>query len=107
MTHYLKCSKVLEIDSGNIKALYRRAQAYLGSLDFLEAELDVQKALVLQPDHAEMQALGKKIRVAQRDQAKKDSSLYSKMFSKPGICSSDVTSGGSRRGRGRRGLKGY
>ena len=48
-----------------------------------------------------MQALGKKIRVAQRDQAKKDSSLYSKMFSKPGICSSNasnLTSGGSKEG---------
>jgi hypothetical protein len=47
--------------------------------------------MVLEPANAEMQALGKKIRVVQRDQAKKDSKIYSKMFSKPGICSKDAS----------------
>ena len=83
---------MLEIDSGNIKALYRRAQAHLGARDFLEAELDVNRALVLQPGNAEMVALGKKIRLSQREETKKESSLYSKMFSKPLSESEEVTS---------------
>jgi hypothetical protein len=36
---------VLEGDSGNLKALYRRAQAYLATADFVEAELDIKRGL--------------------------------------------------------------
>jgi hypothetical protein len=36
---------VLDIDGSNLKALYRRAQAHLGSLDFAEAELDIRRGL--------------------------------------------------------------
>lgn len=38
--------QVLERDGGNLKALYRRAQAYLATGDFLEAEQDIRKALI-------------------------------------------------------------
>lgn len=36
--------KALEIDGGNIKALFRRAQAFSGLEDFFEAERDLKKA---------------------------------------------------------------
>lgn len=45
------CSKVLEIDSKNVKALYRRAQAYIQLVDLDLAELDIKKALEIDPDN--------------------------------------------------------
>ena len=37
--------QVLEADSGNAKALYRRAQAWLATEDWVEAELDIRAGL--------------------------------------------------------------
>lgn len=45
------CTKVLELDSRNVKALYRRAQAYIQLVDLELAELDVKKALDIDPDN--------------------------------------------------------
>ncbi|CAL9122294.1 unnamed protein product [Musa textilis] len=39
------CTKVLDIDSTNVKALYRRAQAYMHLCDLDLAEQDIKKAL--------------------------------------------------------------
>ncbi|KAK1363516.1 hypothetical protein POM88_039077 [Heracleum sosnowskyi] len=41
--------KVLEIDSKNVKALYRRAQAYINLVDLDLAEFDIKKALEIDP----------------------------------------------------------
>lgn len=38
-------TSVLDHDSFNLKALFRRAQAYLGTFDFVEAEQDIKKGL--------------------------------------------------------------
>ncbi|KAH9679935.1 peptidylprolyl isomerase [Citrus sinensis] len=45
------CSKVLELDSKNVKALYRRVQAYIQLVDLDLAELDIKKALEIDPDN--------------------------------------------------------
>lgn len=45
------CTKVLEIESQNVKALYRRAQAYIHLVDLDLAELDIKKALEIDPDN--------------------------------------------------------
>nr|GME04619.1 Peptidyl-prolyl cis-trans isomerase FKBP65 [Ipomoea batatas] len=45
------CTKVLEIDSRSVKALYRRAQAYIQLADLDLAELDIKKALEIDPDN--------------------------------------------------------
>jgi hypothetical protein len=37
--------QVLEVDSSNAKALYRRAQAWMATGDFVEAELDIRAGL--------------------------------------------------------------
>lgn len=39
--------QVLDVESHNVKALYRRAQAYMETTDLDLAELDVKKALEL------------------------------------------------------------
>jgi len=43
--------QVLELESTNVKALYRRAQAYIELVDLDLAELDIKKALEIDPDN--------------------------------------------------------
>lgn len=41
--------QVLDIEFHNVKALYRRAQAYMEIADLVLAELDIKKALEVDP----------------------------------------------------------
>jgi FK506-binding protein 4/5 len=43
--------QVLELDSRNVKALYRRVQAYIQLADLELAEADVKKALEIDPNN--------------------------------------------------------
>lgn len=43
--------QVLELESTNVKALYRRAQAYISMSDLDLAELDIKKALEIDPNN--------------------------------------------------------
>ena len=43
--------QVLELESTNVKALYRRAQAYMELSDLDLAEFDVKKALEIDPNN--------------------------------------------------------
>lgn len=74
------CGKVLQVDPSNIKALYRRAQAYVATQDFLEAEVDVKAGLLNEPQNAELLHLHKRIKALQKDQNAKAAKMYSKMF---------------------------
>ncbi|TQD98001.1 hypothetical protein C1H46_016365 [Malus baccata] len=47
-------AKVLDLDSRNVKALYRRAQAYIQLVDLDLAELDIKKALEIDPDNRDV-----------------------------------------------------
>ena len=47
---------MLEVDSRNVKALYRRAQAYIQLADLDLAELDIKKALEIDPDNRYVKA---------------------------------------------------
>lgn len=40
-----RAAQVLEKNSGNTKALYRRAQAHMAAGDYVEAEVDIKAAL--------------------------------------------------------------
>ena len=51
------CDKVLDKDGLNVKALYRRAQARLGTQDFVEAERDIRTALGQDPASRDLRAL--------------------------------------------------
>lgn len=42
--------QVLDVEFLNVKALYRRAQAYM-EIDLFLAELDIKKALVIDPQN--------------------------------------------------------
>lgn len=43
--------QVLESESRNVKALYRRAQAYIQLADLDLAEIDIKKALEIDPEN--------------------------------------------------------
>ncbi|KAK9830747.1 hypothetical protein WJX74_005104 [Apatococcus lobatus] len=76
------CDKVLEFDATNVKALYRRAQAWMGSQDYLEAEQDIKQALERDPANKDVRALHKRCRSEQAVQNRKEAKLYSNLFSK-------------------------
>lgn len=48
------CIQVLELEGRNVKALYRRAQAYIQLADLDLAELDIKKALEIDPNNRYM-----------------------------------------------------
>ncbi|CAN6457448.1 unnamed protein product [Victoria cruziana] len=74
------CSKVLDLESQNVKAMYRRAQAYLGTFDLDLAERDVRKALEVDPDNREIRSISKTLRQMQLEKNEKDAKLYRNMF---------------------------
>jgi tetratricopeptide (TPR) repeat protein len=74
--------KVLEDDGFNLKALYRRAQAYMATSDFLEAEMDLRKGLGQEPDNTDFKALLRRLRTSQAAASKKEAELWSSTFQK-------------------------
>ncbi|KAJ7958280.1 Peptidylprolyl isomerase [Quillaja saponaria] len=75
------CSKVLDIEFYNVKALYRRAQAYIETGDFVLANSDIKKALETDPQNREVKLIHKKLKQLQAEIDKKDAKLYASMFS--------------------------
>lgn len=74
------CSKVLEIESCNVKALYRRAQAYVELHDLELAKTDILKALELDPNNKELKSLQVNLKKLQTESNKRDAKLYANMF---------------------------
>ncbi|XP_057776541.1 70 kDa peptidyl-prolyl isomerase-like isoform X4 [Salvia miltiorrhiza] len=75
------CSKILNAESCNVKALYRRAQAYMGVAELLLAELDIKKALEVDPQNREVWLMQKNLKQLQAQNNKQDAKLYRAMFS--------------------------
>lgn len=76
------CTKVLELDSTNVKALYRRAQAYIQLADLDLAELDIKKALELDPNNRDVKMEYKLLKEKVREFNKKDAQFYGNIFAK-------------------------
>ncbi|XP_047069159.1 peptidyl-prolyl cis-trans isomerase FKBP62-like [Lolium rigidum] len=76
------CTKVLELESTNVKALYRRAQAYTALVDLELAELDIKKALEIDPDNREVKVAYKAFKDKLREYNKRDAKFYGNMFAK-------------------------
>lgn len=76
------CTKVLELDSRNVKALYRRAQAYTQLADLELAEVDIKKALEIDPENRDVKLTYKTLKEKIKEINKKDAKFYSNMFSK-------------------------
>lgn len=76
------CTKVLEIDSRNVKALYRRAQAYIQLVDLDLAEVDIKKALDIDPDNRDVKQEYKFLKEKVREYNKRDAKFYGNIFAK-------------------------
>ncbi|KAJ6401281.1 hypothetical protein OIU84_016653 [Salix udensis] len=76
------CSKVLELDGRNVKALYRRAQAYIQLVDLDLAEIDIKRALEIEPDNRDVKLEYKILKDKVREYNKKEAQFYSNIFAK-------------------------
>lgn len=76
------CSKVLELDGQNVKALYRRAQAYIQLVDLELAEIDIKRALEIDPDNRDVKLEYKILKDKVREYNKKEAQFYSNIFAK-------------------------
>ncbi|CAM8982935.1 unnamed protein product [Rhodiola kirilowii] len=76
------CTKVLDMESTNVKALYRRVQAYINLGDLDVAEFDIKKALELDPDNRDVKKEYKILKEKMREYNKKQAQFYGNMFSK-------------------------
>ncbi|KAL7247004.1 hypothetical protein ACSBR2_002004 [Camellia fascicularis] len=76
------CTKVLELESKNVKALYRRAQAYINLADLDLAELDIKKALEIDPNNRDVKLEYKALKEKLKEYNKKEAKFYGNMFAK-------------------------
>lgn len=76
------CTKVLETESTNVKALYRRAQAYIELQDLDLAEFDIKKALEIDPNNRDVKLEYKTLKEKIKEYNKKQAKFYGNMFSK-------------------------
>ncbi|XP_057455742.1 peptidyl-prolyl cis-trans isomerase FKBP62-like [Lotus japonicus] len=76
------CTKVLELESTNVKALYRRAQAYIQLADLDLAEFDIKKALEIDPNNRDVKLEYKTLKEKMKEFNKKEAKFYGNMFSK-------------------------
>ncbi|KAI3806174.1 hypothetical protein L1987_22069 [Smallanthus sonchifolius] len=83
------CTKVLELESTNVKALYRRAQAYINVADLDLAEIDIKKALEIDPNNKDVKLEYKVLKEKIKEYNKKDAKFYGNMFAKMNKSSSN------------------
>ncbi|KAF3435918.1 hypothetical protein FNV43_RR23010 [Rhamnella rubrinervis] len=76
------CTKVLESESRNVKALYRRAQAYIQLADLDLAEIDIKKALEIDPENRDVKLEYKTLKEKVKEYNKKEAKFYGNMFAK-------------------------
>lgn len=72
--------EVLAIDSKNIKALYRRAQANISMKDLEQAKVDLQLALQIAPDDKAIRNEMIVVKKLLEEQKKQEKIIYSKLF---------------------------
>ncbi|XP_023763720.1 peptidyl-prolyl cis-trans isomerase FKBP62 [Lactuca sativa] len=74
------CSKVLDIEFYNVKALYRRAQTYMETYDYELTEVDIKKALEADPQNREVKSIHNILKQLEPESNKRDATLHTNMF---------------------------
>ncbi|XP_072973113.1 peptidyl-prolyl cis-trans isomerase FKBP62-like isoform X2 [Typha angustifolia] len=74
------CSMVLDVEFCNVKALYRRAQAYIEFSDLDLAKMDILRALELDPQNREVKSLHMTLKQLQAESNKRDAKLYASIL---------------------------
>nr|QBH73882.1 fk506-binding protein [Carausius morosus] len=86
LTSYLDardhCDKALELDSTNIKALFRRGQAWLGVVEPEKAKADFEAAQRLEPDNKAVLSLIAQCNAKLKEQKSREKKIYANMFEK-------------------------
>ncbi|KAG4940775.1 hypothetical protein JHK87_044646 [Glycine soja] len=77
-----KSLKVLDLESTNVKALYRRTQAYIQLADLDLAEFDIKKALELEPNNRDVKLEYVTLKEKMKEYNKKEAKFYGNMFNK-------------------------
>ncbi|GJQ14574.1 hypothetical protein GpartN1_g6365.t1 [Galdieria partita] len=85
-----QCNKALEMDSVNVKALFRRASSYLRMSEVLLAEKDLKRALELDPSNVALKKKMRELRQVKAEQDAKDRRLFGNMFSRLGQLEDDI-----------------
>mmetsp|Transcript_33765 Transcript_33765/g.61469 ORF Transcript_33765/g.61469 Transcript_33765/m.61469 type:complete len:543 (+) Transcript_33765:67-1695(+) len=73
------CDNVLKEETCNVKALYRRAQANMGHLEFMDSITDLKKLIEIDPKNREARTLLKEAQAKQKEEDKAAKSLFTKM----------------------------
>ena len=89
------CDKALAIDANNVKALFRRAQAFSGTFDHELAQRDLMTAAKLEPANKDVRALMTTIQADLKKQAQREKQVCACGW--VGCCG--VPNGGSARPR--------
>ncbi|KAL0346133.1 UNVERIFIED_CONTAM: peptidyl-prolyl isomerase [Sesamum radiatum] len=76
------CTKVLQLDPCNVKALFRRSQAYMRTSDLEKAEEDINRALAIDPNNKDFKIKLKELRDKQRQYVKQEAKIFSTMISR-------------------------
>jgi len=73
------CEEVLKVDTSNVKALYRRAQAQLGLNEFSDCMSDIKRILEIDPQNKEARVLAKDAKAGQKKEDESAKGLFQKM----------------------------
>ncbi|GMI70034.1 hypothetical protein like AT5G48570 [Hibiscus trionum] len=76
------CTEVLELDDRNVKALYRRAQAYMQLVEFELAEADIKRAMEIDPDNRDVKLEYRVLKEKIKEYNKKDAQFYGNIIAK-------------------------
>lgn len=74
------CSKALRIDPGNVKGLFRRAQAFVKLREHNKAMDDLVQALAVEPNNAAVSRSLASVRAVVKDEASEMAKSMSKLF---------------------------
>lgn len=76
------CNQVISLDEKNVKAYYRKAQAYTSMKDYDEAKTVLQEALKIAPNDKAIQGEMVRLKRLVKEQNDKEKQMYANMFGK-------------------------